>query len=56
MLNRKNIRSNGRCLKLDDKMYGRFRILLTGHNEQYWKLELPASWKIHPTFNVALLE
>jgi hypothetical protein len=43
MLNGKNIRLKGRCKKLDDKMYGPFNILSTGHNDRYYKLELPTS-------------
>ena len=56
MLNSKNIRSKGRCKKLDDKMYGTFKILSVGHNNLYCKIELPLTWKIHPTFNISLLE
>jgi hypothetical protein len=56
ILNGKNIRSKGRCKKLDDKIYGPFKILLVGHNNRYCKLELPSTWKIHPTFNISLLE
>jgi hypothetical protein len=56
MPNGKNIRSKGRCKKLDDKMYGPVKVLSVGHNHRYWKLELPPSWKIHPTFNVSLLD
>jgi len=56
MLNGKNIRWKERWMTLDDKMYGPFKILSTGHNDQYCKLKLPPSWKIPPTFNIALLE
>jgi hypothetical protein len=56
MLNGKNIRSKGRCKKLDDKMYGPFKILSVRHNNRYCKLELPPSWKIHPNFKISLLE
>jgi hypothetical protein len=56
MLDGKNIRSKGRCRKLDDKMYGPFQILSVGHNDRYCKLELPAAWTIYPTFNISLLE
>jgi hypothetical protein len=56
MLNGKNIRSKGRCKKLDDKMYGPFKILTVGYNNRYCKLELPPTWKIHPTCNISLLE
>ena len=43
MLNGKNIGSKGRCRELDNKMYGSFKILSTGHNDHYCKLELPSS-------------
>jgi hypothetical protein len=56
MLSGKNIRSKGRCKKLDDKMYGRFKILSVGYNNRYCKLKLPPTWKIHPTYNISLLE
>jgi hypothetical protein len=56
MLNGKHILWKGCCWKLDDKMYGLFIILLAGHNDRYCKLELPAAWKIHPKFNIALLD
>jgi hypothetical protein len=55
ILSGKYIRSKGRCRKLDDKMYGPFKILSVGHNDRYCKLEMPAAWKIHPTFNMSLL-
>jgi hypothetical protein len=32
-LNGKNIRSKGRCRKLEDKMYGPFEVLTEGHNK-----------------------
>jgi hypothetical protein len=56
MLNGKNIRSKGRCRKLEDKMYGQFEVISEGHNRRYCKLRLPDSWTIHPVFNIALLE
>jgi len=56
MLNGKNIRSKGRCKKLDDKMYGPFKISSIGHNNRSCKLQLPSNWKTHPTFNISLLE
>jgi hypothetical protein len=56
MLNGKNIRSKGRCRKLEDKMYGPFEVLTEGHNKRYCKLKLPEKWKIHPVFNISLLE
>jgi len=56
MLNGRNIRSKGRCKRLEDKMYGPFKVVSVGHNDRYCKLDLPWSWKIHPAFNVSLLE
>lgn len=56
MLNGKNIRAKHRCKKLEDKMYGPFEVINTGKNGRYCKLKLPDAWKIHPTFNLALLE
>jgi len=56
MLKGKNIRSEGRCKKLEDKMYGPFKILSVGHNGRYYKLESPTLWEIHPMFNICLLE
>jgi hypothetical protein len=56
MLNGKNIRSKGRCRKLEDKMYGPFEVLTEGLNKRYCKLKLPENWKIHPVFDISLLE
>jgi hypothetical protein len=56
MLNGRNIRAKHRCKKLEDKMLGPFRVLGVGSNLPYCKLELPDSWKIHPVFNIDLLE
>jgi hypothetical protein len=56
MLNGKNIRAKHRCKKLEDKMYGPFEVVNTGSNGRYCKLKLPSTWKIHPTFNISLLE
>jgi len=56
MLNGKNIRSKGHCKKLGDKMYRPLKVILVGHNGRYYRLQLPTSWKIHPTFNISLLE
>ena len=56
MLNGKNIRSKSRCKMSEDEVYGPFKILSVGHNGRYYKLELPTSWKIDPTFNISLLE
>jgi len=56
MLNGKCVRSKGRCRKLKDKMYGPLEIISVGHNNHYCKLDLLTFWKIHPTFNIGLLE
>jgi hypothetical protein len=56
MLDAKIIRAKHRCKKLEDKMYGRFEVLATGKNGRYSTLKLPETWKIHLTFNIALLE
>jgi len=56
MLNGRNIRARHRCRKLEDKMFGPFEILSTGKNQRYCKLQLPDAWKIHPVFNIDLLE
>jgi len=56
MLNGRNIRAKHRCKKLEDKMFGPFEILSVGKNLRYCKLSLPDSWKIHPVFNIDLLE
>jgi len=56
MLNGRNIRAKHRCRKLEDKMFGPFEIISVGSNQRYCNLGLPASWKIHPVFNIDLLE
>jgi len=56
MLNGRNIRAKHRCKKLEDKMFGPFKISMVGGNQRYCRLELPNSWKIHPVFNISLLE
>jgi len=56
MLNGMNIRAKHQCKKLEDMMYRPFKIVSTGKNQHYCKLELPTSWKIHSTFNIDLLE
>jgi len=56
MLNGRNIRAKHRCKKLEDKMFGPFEILSVGKNLRYFKLDLPDSWKIHPVYNIDLLE
>src|ERR1700681_1149554 len=56
MLNGSNIWTKRQCRKLDDKMYGPFKIIKVGGNKRWCRLELPPTWKIHPAFNIALLE
>jgi len=50
------IQEKRRCKMLEDKMYGPFKVLSTRKNGRYWNIKLPDSWKIHPTFTIALLE
>jgi hypothetical protein len=54
-LNAKNIKTLRPQKKLDWKNLGPFRILEVISPHAY-KLELPASMKIHPVFNVSLLQ
>jgi len=56
MVNGKNIRAKHEWKKLEDKMYGPVAVISVGKNQRYCKLELPQSCKIHPTFNINLLE
>jgi len=56
LLNGRNIRAKHRCKKLEDKMLGPFEILSVGSNNRYCKLKLPEHWKLHPVFNIDLLE
>jgi len=56
MLNGRNIRAKHRCKKLEDKMFGPFEVLSIGANNRYCKLKLPDQWKLHPVFNIDLLE
>jgi hypothetical protein len=56
MWNGQNIRAKHRCKKWEDEMLGPFQILSVGSNLPYWKLTLRDSWKIHPVFNIDLLE
>jgi hypothetical protein len=37
-------------------MNGPFKVISIGKNVRYCKLKLPDSWRIHPTFNISLLE
>jgi len=56
LLNGRNIRTKHHCKKLEDKMLGPFEILSVGSNNRYCKLKLPEHWKLHPVFNIDLLE
>ena len=56
MLDGRHIKTKRACRKLDAKLYGPFKILRMAPNHRSAKLELPATWKIHPTFHVSLLE
>jgi hypothetical protein len=56
MVNGRNIRAKHRCTKLEDNMLDPFEVLSIGSNNRYCKLSLPDSWKIHPVFNIDLLE
>jgi hypothetical protein len=56
ILNGRNIRAKHRCKKLEDKMLGPFEVLSVGNNARHCKLKLPESWKIHPVFNINLVE
>ena len=56
MLNGQNIRAKHRCKMLEEKMFGPFEVLSVAKNLPYCKLKLPDSWKIHPVFNISLLE
>jgi hypothetical protein len=37
-------------------MLGPFEIVSVGSNNRYCKLQLPEHWKLHPVFNIDLLE
>jgi hypothetical protein len=56
LLNGRNIRAKHRCKMLEDKMLGPFEILSVGSNNRYCNLKLPEHWKLHPVFNIDLLE
>lgn len=53
-LSGKNIRTTRPAKKLDDKWYGPYTIIAKVSKNAY-KLQLPASWHVHPVFNVSLL-
>jgi hypothetical protein len=56
LLNGRNIRAKHRCKKLGDKILGPVEILSLGSNNRHCKLKLPEHWKLHPVFNIHLLE
>jgi len=56
MLNGKNIWPNGRRWKLEDNVYRPLKIWSVGHNYRYCNFEISTWGKIHPTFNITLLE
>jgi hypothetical protein len=56
MVNGKNTHTKHQCKKLEDKMNGPSEVIDAGENERYCRVKLPDSWKIHPTFNITLLE
>jgi len=56
MLNGRNIRAKHRCKKLDNKRFELFQIVSVESNSGFCKFQLPVSWKIHPVFNIDLLE
>jgi len=55
MLNVKNIRTKRPSKKLSPKLYGPFKVLEKKGRRAY-KLEISPRWKIHPGFQVSLLE
>jgi hypothetical protein len=56
LLNGRNICAKHRWKNLEDNILGPFEVLSVESNSQYFKLKLPNSWKIHPVFNIDLLE
>jgi len=56
MLNGWNIQAKHHCKKLDDTMLGPFDLVSVGSNKWYCKLMLPDHWKLHPVFNIDLLQ
>ena len=55
MLNAKNIRTEHATKKLSPKLYGLFKVLEKRGNRAF-KLDISPGWKIHPVFQVSLLE
>jgi len=56
MLNAKNIRTKRPTKKLSPRMHGPFKVLEVKKGERAFKLEISPRWKIHPIFDVSLLE
>jgi len=55
MLNAKNIGTKRLSKKFSLKLYGNFKVLERQRRRGY-KPEISPRWKIHPVFNVSLLE
>jgi len=56
MLNGRNIGAKHRRKKLEDMMNGPFEVIATGKKGRHCTAKLPDSLKIHPMFNIELLE
>jgi hypothetical protein len=56
MHNGNHLQVKGLCRKLDETMSTSFQTALTGHNNHYCKLNLPADWNIDPIFIISLLD
>jgi len=57
LLNAQNIKTQRPAKKLDKKYYGPFLVeRQVGTSGLAYRLALPKSWRIHPTFHVSLLE
>jgi transposase InsO family protein len=57
MLNGKNIRTRRAAKKLDNKLFGPFKVVkLVGRGGMSVELELPKRWRVHNVFHTSLLE
>src|ERR1700712_2354959 len=57
MLNGKNIRTRRAAKKLDNKLFGPFKVnKVVGTRKMSVGLELPKRWRVHNVFHVSLLE
>jgi hypothetical protein len=57
MLNGKNIRTRRAAKKLDNKLFGPFKVnKVVGTSKMSVGLELPKRWRVHNVFHVSLLE